>query len=441
MNPVAGNLRDLRAAVQRSGSLTFVQQTIPMAVQYHQCIRDQTVHNRPRGPMIPVIFEEWIWNTSRGLVEEPTYSTNSTAGGSITANTHQYTSADLTGRFPAGTGGVADFSSGTLASINLTGCQGLGQLYLAYNLLDQAAVDGVPTTPPANTGLPTISGEATQGSTLTVAPGTWSGSPTSFAYQWQTSADGVTWADLAGVVSTTKSLGAGDVGKRLRVRVIASNVGGPSAAAFSAATVVITTPPSGAWSWTDDFDRADAVGYAAVGHGWHPNPGGAADASIVNNNLVRTDNAAYQLFITAGDGAAPADYAIEIDLPAWGTGGWSALYFWGVVLRLSETTFSGLRVFFSGGGLTNLVVGNSNSYNADDHVVPTPDFPASWTDMAAPSHTLKVSAVGDQVTITCDGHDVGTITYAMNVGMTGTSFGLLGEGNNRSYHAFRAEAV
>ena len=52
---------------------------------------------------------------------------------------------------------------------------------------------------PENLAVPIISGEAIVGETFTATTGTWSLAPTSYAYQWQASDDGVSgWANISG---------------------------------------------------------------------------------------------------------------------------------------------------------------------------------------------------------------------------------------------------
>jgi len=92
---------------------------------------------------------------------------------------------------------------------------------------------------PQNTSPPTISGTPKAGSTQTADNGTWSNSPTSFAYQWQRCAsDGTGCGDITAGTSKTYAAASGDVGHTLRVVVTATNADGKSPAT-SAPTEVI----------------------------------------------------------------------------------------------------------------------------------------------------------------------------------------------------------
>ena len=84
-----------------------------------------------------------------------------------------------------------------------------------------------PPSPPANTALPVISGTAQQGQTLTASNGSWTNSPTAFAYQWQDcDSAGASCTSISGATTSSYTLAAGDVGHTIRVGVVASNAGG-----------------------------------------------------------------------------------------------------------------------------------------------------------------------------------------------------------------------
>ncbi len=108
---------------------------------------------------------------------------------------------------------------------------------------DTAATEPVTEPPagPANTALPTVSGVANDGETLTAGAGTWTGSPTPTVTREWLRCSGTDVATCAGTGSTgaTYVLAPADVGSRLRVREHAQNSGG-SADATSAATAVVT---------------------------------------------------------------------------------------------------------------------------------------------------------------------------------------------------------
>ena len=94
---------------------------------------------------------------------------------------------------------------------------------------------------PVNTSGPTISGTAQQGQTLAEHHGDWTNTPTSYAYQWlRCDSNGVNCSPIDGAISDNYVLVHDDVGQTLEVQETASNAGGTSAPALSAATAVVT---------------------------------------------------------------------------------------------------------------------------------------------------------------------------------------------------------
>ena len=83
---------------------------------------------------------------------------------------------------------------------------------------------------PINTMPPAIGGLALQGQTLYAYPGGWTPAGASLSYQWQRSADGVTWTSIAGATGSSYTLGAADGGDEVRVAVTAANALGQSTA-------------------------------------------------------------------------------------------------------------------------------------------------------------------------------------------------------------------
>src|SRR5207247_430119 len=100
--------------------------------------------------------------------------------------------------------------------------------------------------PPSNTTLPTITGTAQEGQTLTESHGTWTNNRTSYTYQWQQcNSEGSGCTAISGATNQTYVLSAGDAGRTIRVQETAKNARGASAPATSAATaVVLPLPPA-----------------------------------------------------------------------------------------------------------------------------------------------------------------------------------------------------
>lgn len=85
-------------------------------------------------------------------------------------------------------------------------------------------------TKPINIIAPSVTGSFV----FTADTGAWTGSPTSYAYQWQLSDDGAAgWTDIAGAAAAKKTMKGEEEGKYLRVLVSATNANGTSIPAAS----------------------------------------------------------------------------------------------------------------------------------------------------------------------------------------------------------------
>ncbi len=87
----------------------------------------------------------------------------------------------------------------------------------------------------ANRAAPKVTGTAKVGHTLTAAKGSWSPTPSHYAYQWYRNGSAI-----AGARATRYKLGTRDVGKRVSVKVTASRAGYTSYARLSPATGIVT---------------------------------------------------------------------------------------------------------------------------------------------------------------------------------------------------------
>ena len=97
---------------------------------------------------------------------------------------------------------------------------------------------------PVNTARPTITGDPTAGEVLTAEEGTWTNSPTSFAYQWQRcDIDAIVCGAVPGATGKTYGVRTADIGFRLRVEVTARNANGAGTAVSNPTGIVSPSTP------------------------------------------------------------------------------------------------------------------------------------------------------------------------------------------------------
>ena len=125
----------------------------------------------------------------------------------------------------------------------------------SYAAVDPSVSGGGTATTPANTAAPVISGTPAVGSSLTASTGTWSNTPTSYAYQWKRAGTAI-----SGATASTYTVVSGDVGQALTVTVTASNTAG-SASATSASV----TATSASWTYAQGVANPTSIPSATTG--------------------------------------------------------------------------------------------------------------------------------------------------------------------------------
>jgi hypothetical protein len=104
-----------------------------------------------------------------------------------------------------------------------------------------------PPAKPTNTAAPVIEGTALQGETLSATTGSWTGSPSSFSYQWEDCNEaGLNCSNVTGATSSERTLAASDVGHTVRVAVSALNSAGSTTASSAQSTPVTAAASGGA---------------------------------------------------------------------------------------------------------------------------------------------------------------------------------------------------
>lgn len=311
----------------------------------------------------------------------------------------------------------------TLSSPNFTGTPtaptvtagSSGKQLVNQNALNTALANFTPSTstsPPSNIGAPPLTGAPFVGQVVSCpGPGTWAGSPTSYAYQMQKSTDGVTYTAITGATNgyTTAS---GDIGDYIRCAVTATNANG-STTAYSAAvgpignpltlsnmtatasgasvTVTVDTsvdildvslteggnsaaadavPVNGVASWTINGVAAGTYTYTAVGYNapfGEPGQSTPAVSATVTVNATTGTTVTLPALPNLPSGNMPANLSVvladgfSVNAPAIGT----TASFWGAVAKSSgfDTNevayFDPSQVSVGGGGLemTATVVG------------------------------------------------------------------------------------
>lgn len=157
--------------------------------------------------------------------------------------------------------------------------------------------------PPSNTAAPAVSGNAWDSFSVSTTNGSWSNSPSSFTYQWQSSPTGSVWTNIAGATSSSYTVARTDIGNQLRAQVTATNGSGSSNAVSAASSAVVET--GNIWVSTTGNDGTCAFSSPRI-----IDPGGGSDCATLNKaySLV-ADGTAATVAVACGTFAAAQTFS------------------------------------------------------------------------------------------------------------------------------------
>jgi hypothetical protein len=172
---------------------------------------------------------------------------------------------------------------------------GIGQVTNAFPIVESACSCPTPTFPPQNTVVPNITGNVQVGQgVLAATDGTWTHTPTSFTYNWQTSTTGAgSWSDL-GDTDNLYTLINGDVGNYVRIQVTGTNSQG-SAIANSNVLGPVTAAGGGGGTVPSDTLANVWVSNSGSDFGAHCVRASVAATEPTASSVCKTFDKAYQL--------------------------------------------------------------------------------------------------------------------------------------------------
>ena len=231
--------------IGENGTSAFLNGTLEEVALYNAALTASQVQGHYANGVIPNLTVPSISGTATD--GQTLTAANGTWGGSPTGYSYQWETCNSSGAscstITGATASTLHLASGQVGStirviVTATNAQSSNAATSTQTATVQAAA-------PANTTLPSISGTAADGQTLTAGNGAWSGTtPLSYAYQWQRcNTSGSSCTSITGATAGTYTATSADVGSTLRVQVTASNAAGSSPATSTQTATVAATAP------------------------------------------------------------------------------------------------------------------------------------------------------------------------------------------------------